>query len=281
MKILGILFFLVFSTYLYAGQMTANDVYKECNQHGFSDCNLLMAIAKHESNFNALKFNPEKSGSYGMFQIQCSTARDVLKYKIKCNDLFNYKLNTKIAIHYLLYVEKTHKIFDIPTWLAAYNAGKPIKCTKKNIGKCVAGEFYNQSYVDAVYKIYKQLKKDRMDTPQNELELAKIIAKIPTNHDQYEYVIADTIKRYIHQEKYELYKNLAHWKDAGLDWIFSRIVEPKIDTHKQLSEKWQYGTEYSLLEYPKSKNKVPMAWEAAAKNIGATITITTNQGDQG
>ena len=55
------------------------------------DCNLVTAIAFVESSYNPRAYNPE--GSYGVMQVQCSTAKyvgltspceNLFKLKIKC-----------------------------------------------------------------------------------------------------------------------------------------------------------------------------------------------------
>ena len=107
-------------------------------------------------------------------------------------------------------------------------------------------------------------------------DLAKALDQLPQNHDDREEVIADMIKKFVHQEKYMIYSNLTHWKDAGLEWIFSRIIIPKIETHKELSEKWAYNTPYSYRNYGKDPSKVvPSALSKIAKELNAKITITT------
>ena len=115
-------------------------------------------------------------------------------------------------------------------------------------------------------------------------DLAKAIASIPDNHDDKEEVIADMIKKHIHAEKYLLWKNLSRWKGAGIDWIWSRIVEPKLETHKQLSEKWCYGTYYSIRRYgkepaPEGEGLVPTAMDNALEHLNAKITYTSLSGD--
>lgn len=106
-------------------------------------------------------------------------------------------------------------------------------------------------------------------------DLAKAINGIPENHDDREMVIADMIKKYVHGEKYRLYRNLTRWKGAGLDWIFKRIIEPKMESHKEFFEKWCYNTPYSISNYGKDQSKiVPTAMSKALEDLGATVTIT-------
>ena len=114
----------------------------------------------------------------------------------------------------------------------------------------------------------------------NYTDLAKAINSIPDNHDDREEVIKDMIKQYEHAIKYDVYRNLTKWKGAGLDWIFSGIIEPKLETHKTLKDKWCYGTYYSIRRYgrekpPEGESIVPSALSEALEDIGATVTITT------
>lgn len=126
-----------------------------CKNTGFSDCKLVNALAKYESGYKPKKFNPEKTGSMGLLQIQCGTAK-MLGYK-DCNKLYDIRHNILVGVHYLRDIRARHKIKDVRTWLAAYNAGKPYICKFYNPGFCNPGEFYNQQYVDEVYAIYQSL----------------------------------------------------------------------------------------------------------------------------
>lgn len=122
------------------------------------------------------------------------------------------------------------------------------------------------------------------NTYNNIADLAKAIASIPEIHDDKEEVIKDMIKKYVHGEKYSLYLRLSHWKGAGIDWLYSRIIEPKMETHKQLSEKWCYDTYYSCRRYgqeppPKDEGLVPTAIDKALKKLNAKITYTSLSGD--
>lgn len=120
-------------------------VIRKCSKIYKGDCSLVASIAYVESRYNHKAYNPE--GSYGLMQVRCTTAR-MMGMKGECSQLFNIDFNLKYAIKYLENLKKRfHKITDV---IAAYNSGTPIICKNYNAGKCFAGEYYNQQYVDKV-----------------------------------------------------------------------------------------------------------------------------------
>lgn len=118
-------------------------IIKECKkQNIFKNCNLVSAIVKTESNYIIKSINPEKTVSYGLMQVQCSTAR-MLGFKRDCRKLLNPKLNLKYGLLYLAYQSKRYTYTaDI---IAAYNSG-----TVKKKGK----KYINQDYVNKVMNFY-------------------------------------------------------------------------------------------------------------------------------
>ena len=146
---------LILCGFAQAETVTESTVYQICEEKGFSDCKLVNAIAKWESKYYVRKFNPEKTGSMGLMQIQCGTAK-MLGYT-NCSKLYNPRHNIKVGIEYLEKIKKVNNIKNVRTWLAAYNAGKPIVCKYDNPGFCKPGQFYNQGYVNEVYALYKSM----------------------------------------------------------------------------------------------------------------------------
>lgn len=136
----------------HAGTVTKTSVQDICKKNGFSNCKLVQALVAVESRYNYKLHNPEKTGSYGLMQVQCGTARWI-GFK-NCMELFKPEHNLKVGIEYLKLIRKMHGINDIKTWIAAWNAGRPIVCKHHNPGYCKPGEFYNQAYVNEVYRVY-------------------------------------------------------------------------------------------------------------------------------
>lgn len=114
-------------------------------------CALVMAIIERESSFRPHAFNQEKSGSFGLMQIQCDTAKNLGTKN--CQNLFNPYYNIKIGLKLLADLETRHD--EIDDLIAAYNAGRVIK--KKN-------EYINQNYVNFVKSSYYKHLKSRQPT---------------------------------------------------------------------------------------------------------------------
>ena len=112
-------------------------------------CALVEAIIEQESNFNPKAFNPEKTGSYGLMQVQCDTARR-LGMKGNCSQLFDSYNNMYYGLQLLLHLEKRYSL--ITDIVAAYNAGRVIKNN---------GQYINELYVKSVMgKYLKKLPKN-------------------------------------------------------------------------------------------------------------------------
>ena len=129
---------------------------KEEFKEWVDNCGLMAAFAKVETHYRSHMFNPEKTGSYGLLQIQCSTAR-MIGLKYSCEQLFDPKINMRFGMRYIIYLRKVHNISNPRELIAAWNAGSPIVCKDYNPGKCYPGEFINQEYVWKVYRHYKYL----------------------------------------------------------------------------------------------------------------------------
>jgi soluble lytic murein transglycosylase-like protein len=116
------------------------------------DCNLVTAIAFVESSYNPRAYNPE--GSYGVMQVQCSTAR-YIGLSSACENLFKLKTGLKFGMRYIQYLKNKYTTKE--DIIASYNAGRPIICRNFNAGHCNAGEYYNQTYVNKVIDTYLKL----------------------------------------------------------------------------------------------------------------------------
>ena len=151
-----------------------------CTHRGYRDCDFISSIARKESSYNTEAFNPEVTGSYGLMQIQCSTARNVgLKYG--CEQLFNPIINIRFAIRYILSLEKKLKGYTTDDLFAAYNAGLKTKKGKDGASYtvkrckryrrfswhgmptviCYKGEYINQEYVWHSRRYYDLLKREK------------------------------------------------------------------------------------------------------------------------
>ena len=89
-------------------------------------------------------------------------------------------------------------------------------------------------------------------------DLAKDIASFPGCHDELEILIADRIKRFVHQEKASVYERVleyAKFDDSSghIKWLISNCLEPKVETHNELAQKWEYGTKYSCADQMREK----------------------------
>lgn len=180
---------------------TLQEVRRWVELYDYSRPLLVQAIIKKESSFNPLAYNPEKSGSYGLMQIQCDLAKDPrlespLKYS--CDQLFQAQINVRFGIQYLNLIEETLIDVSISNILAAYNGGfdwesrvcarkseetgkclhwkmNPRKCKNYNVFKyegfnameCYPGEYINEEYVWKVKRRYNYLvSKNKGNLPQ-------------------------------------------------------------------------------------------------------------------
>lgn len=180
---------------------TPQEVRRWAELYDYADPLLVEAIVKKESSFNPLAFNPEKSGSYGLMQVQCDLAKDsrlesTLKYS--CDQLFQAQINVRFGILWLKFIEETLIDVNVDNIFAAYNGGfdkhskvcanrsvetgkclkwkmNPRRCKNYNVFKykgfnameCYPGEFINQEYVWKVKRYYLYLKsKEPSNLPQ-------------------------------------------------------------------------------------------------------------------
>ena len=154
-------------------------ILKHCKEFDYHDCNLVSAIVKKESSYMPKALNKKDGdfGSFGIMQVQCSTAR-MLGMNGKCKNLLKAKVSIKYGIRYLKLIEKRLKYFTPHDVVAAYNAGLKYncdhgKCHYENIicknfnsfnwngqfrTECYPGEYINQEYVWKVIRHYEYLK---------------------------------------------------------------------------------------------------------------------------
>ena len=147
-----------------------------CERMKYPDCSLVKAIITVESSNNPLSVGHDGTGSLGLMQIKCNTARFLDKIKkrkeIECNNLFISAVNIKYGIEYLQYLQK--RLTTEPTiteLLSAYNGGykyykntnsyriklcNAISKTKKR--KCKEGEPFNIEYSRKVIQAYNQIR---------------------------------------------------------------------------------------------------------------------------
>ena len=159
----------------YGKTISQDNILKICKEYGYDNCKLVKAIAWVETNNKPGDYNPELSGSYGLMQIQCDTAR-VVNFKRDCKQLYKARTNIKVGIDYLKYLVKVHKPVEIKSLIAAWNSGTPIICENWNKGKCYPGQFINHDYVRDVHDHYIYLGGDPKWNPQ--LKLSSLKSKV-------------------------------------------------------------------------------------------------------
>jgi len=139
----------IFSKNTRAAKICDDTIINICMDLGYKKCKLLSAIVHVESTGKIRAFNSEQTGSYGLGQVQCKTAK-FLKMKGSCNQLFDPKTNIKYIIKYLQYLEKRYtKETDV---IAAYNLGHVKRKNICNIPYRCDGQYVNQKYVAKVMK---------------------------------------------------------------------------------------------------------------------------------
>lgn len=163
-----------------AKSLTHDQIVSICKKYDYDKCDLLSAISFKESSYITTKFNPEKSGSFGLMQIQCDTAKGMgLKYG--CDQLFDDHINIRFSVLYLKLIEKVLKPKTVDQIVAAWNAHYTIKngiaknkrCKNYNVFvwhgapevECYPGEYINQEYVWKVMRRYNYLKGRRNPPP--------------------------------------------------------------------------------------------------------------------
>ena len=102
-KYIIILFILCLNTH---AKVNTSEIDKACVRYNAIDCDLVKAIVWHESNNNELAFNPERSGSYGLGQVQCTTAK-MLGLKYSCDQLFKPMINLRLLSRPHLVLKET------------------------------------------------------------------------------------------------------------------------------------------------------------------------------
>lgn len=153
------------STKAQAKRLNSNKVIEICKMYKSKDefksfgedCTLLSAIAKIESAYKTSAYNPEKTGSHGLMQLQCSTAK-MVGLKFHCDQLFSPYINIRFAMKYMIRLRKDPEVNTVEDLIAAWNAGTAITCKSYNRGKCYPGEYINEEYVWKVYRHYRYLK---------------------------------------------------------------------------------------------------------------------------
>lgn len=128
-----------------------SEIDKYCSYYKYEDCALVKAIIWHESMYKASAKNEELTGSYGLMQVQCSTAR-WMGLKFSCEQLYNPQINIRFGIKYLKYLQNRSDITTKEQLVASYNAGSPIICNSINYDKngkllCYPGEYINHNYL--------------------------------------------------------------------------------------------------------------------------------------
>ncbi len=143
-------------------RVAPDKIYKICSErYNYDRCTLLVAMAFQESNYDEHQYNPEKSGSYGLLQIQCKTSK-ALGLRYSCDQLFNPTINIRFGILLLKSIESRGILSDSDL-VASYNGvGNPRRCKKYNSfpwGRCYPGQYVNQWHVTKVMDHYNYLLK--------------------------------------------------------------------------------------------------------------------------
>lgn len=157
--------------------LSKEEMVKICKHYKYHNCNLVAALVAKESSGRIKIKNPENSGSYGLMQIQCDTAK-ARGLKYNCSQLFGPKCNIRFGIKHLLYIEGKLGYFNVADVVSIYNAGwnckkwigkrcieytfSPPICKRKKTFrypgfpsvKCFKGEYTNEEYVREVMRQY-------------------------------------------------------------------------------------------------------------------------------
>jgi hypothetical protein len=192
MKSILLMMMLVFSACQmgYAREVSTEEIVSWTSNHQYDKALLVAALAKHESKYNSMKYNPEKSGSYGLMQIQCDTAKSPAfegqALKGRCDQLYQPEVNIKYGILWLKYVESSLQIPNLRNIISGYNAGFDVnnkKCERVENNRCAKwlystrrckaytvfnypglkpvecypGQQINEEYVKEVYAVYASL----------------------------------------------------------------------------------------------------------------------------
>lgn len=164
--LIGLLFYL-FSLNIVEAKISESKIDSYCQRYKYKDCTLIKSIIWHETGFNEKAYNPERTGSYGLMQIQCSTAK-MIGLKYGCEQLFDPQINVRFGILYLKWIKENKVLENIDDLVAAYNAGSPIKCTNKNYNEegkllCYPGEYINHNYLYGDRGVMREYKHRRSE----------------------------------------------------------------------------------------------------------------------
>ena len=198
--------------------ITKQQIDRYCKYYKYKDCRLIHSLIKVESSYASHGFNPEDTGSYGLMQIQCATAKgkglkDPLKYS--CEQLFNPQINLRFGIQYLNYLHDQNytSVEDI---VAAWNAGYVYICNrihydkKKKRIKCYPGEYINQDYVTKVMRHYKYLKRINYGSTISDFNISKLHYVAPY------YQIRGVGRQYVDRRNSVLFDNCINVHVPGL-----------------------------------------------------------------
>ena len=105
--------------------------------------------------------------------------------------------------------------------------------------------------------------KSNPEERDNIYNLAKRIASIPQNHDEYEVVIADEIKRYVHGEKLSVVLWNACYaephkypEEKHLQWFADTCLKLKVETHEKLYSSWRYGSPHTCRPFMTDETEI-------------------------
>jgi hypothetical protein len=190
---LAILLFMVFVTAMTkADVVTKEEIVAWSQKYNYDKPLLVVAIADAESKYNPRKFRDELSGSYGLMQVQCQTAKSPSfgdqALKGRCDQLFDPETNVKYGILWLKYVEASLLVPSIKNVISGYNAGFDVnnkkcgtndgsRCTQwlyatrrckfhstfnypgMEPQKCAPGQYINEQYVTKLFRLHIALQR--------------------------------------------------------------------------------------------------------------------------
>ena len=193
MKLLILILATITFCFAEARVLSRKEVIAISNKYNYDKPLLIAAIVDKEADkvikdgktfYKANSYHPEKSGSYGLMQIQCDTAKSPefkeQALKGKCEQLFDPETNIKYGILWLQFIERKLMVVSIKNVMSGYNAGFDVqnkrckkvennrcvemlyatrRCTKETTFyyqghrpmKCLPGQYINESYVKDLY----------------------------------------------------------------------------------------------------------------------------------
>ena len=163
----GVIVLLLAICYNEANGTTLEDIDRWCKAYKHEDCALVKSIIRKESGMNPNAFHPEKTGSYGLMQVQCSTAKLVgLKYG--CDQLFRPQVNVRFGIKWLQRIEHRLYMKTVPNIIAAYNAGfqrKPVASVLSPV--CMSALRTDWKKGMTIAQAHKQLASDTIECTEH------------------------------------------------------------------------------------------------------------------